>query len=103
MKFVGPLTSGIAGRNCIIDLKTDFAKQGIPNISDENLILKIFSVCIKYGNWIVRKQDRIHDNACRGRLGRGSNELSRGSNELDSDMLKYKFSFPYSMIVYERH
>ena len=32
--------------------------------------------------WQGKKQGRIHGNPCRGRLGRGSNEMGRGSNEL---------------------
>ena len=54
------------------------------------------------------KQGRIHDCSCRGRLGRGSNDLGRGSNnlgrgsndlgrgsnDLGRGMLKYKFFNP---------
>ena len=41
------------------------------------------------------KQGRIHDCSCRGRLGRGSNDLGRGSDDLGRGMLKYKLSNPY--------
>ena len=40
------------------------------------------------------KQGRMHDNSCRGQLGRGSNDLGRGSNDLGRGMLKYKLSTP---------
>ena len=36
------------------------------------------------------EQGRIHDCSCRGRFGRGSNDLGRGSNDLGRGMLKYK-------------
>ena len=49
----------------------------------------------------MKKQGRIHDCSCRGRLGRGSNDLGRGSNDLGRGsndlgrgMLKYKFFNP---------
>ena len=42
----------------------------------------------------VLKQGRIHDCYCRGRLGRGSNDLGRGSNDLGRGMLKYKLFNP---------
>ena len=48
-----------------------------------------------------KKQGRIHDCSCRGRLGRGSNDLGRGNNylgrgsdDLGRGMLKYKLSNP---------
>ena len=34
-----------------------------------------------------QKQGRIHENPCRGQLGRGSNNFGRG-------MLKYKLAYP---------
>ena len=40
------------------------------------------------------KQGRIHDCSCRGRLGRGSNDLGRGSNDLGRGILKYKLFNP---------
>ena len=57
-----------------------------------------------------KKQGRIHDYLCRGRLSRGSNELGRGSIalgrgsndlgrgciDLGRGMLKYKISSPYN-------
>ena len=50
---------------------------------------------------MVVKQGRIHDCSCRGRLGRGnndlgrgSNDLGRGSNDLGWGMLKYKLFSP---------
>ena len=41
-----------------------------------------------------RKQGRIHDCSCRGRLGRGSNNLGRGSINLGRGVLKYKLFYP---------
>ena len=55
-----------------------------------------------------KKQGRVHDYLCRGRLGRGSNELGRGRNKLGRSsnelgggcidlgrgMLEYKISYP---------
>ena len=46
------------------------------------------------GERLRKKQGRIHDYLCRGRLGRGSNELGRGSNDLGRGMLKYKLCNP---------
>ena len=50
---------------------------------------------------IIKKQGRIHDCSCRGRLGRGSNDFGRGSNDLGGGnndlgrgMLKYELSNP---------
>ena len=42
----------------------------------------------------MKKQGRIHDCPCRGRLGRGSNELGRGSNELGRGIISMKYSYP---------
>ena len=43
---------------------------------------------------IVHEQGRIHDNPCRGQLGRGGNDLGRGSDDFGRGMLKYKLSYP---------
>ena len=40
------------------------------------------------------QQGRIHDCSCRGRLGRGNNDLGRGGNDLGRGMLQYKLSNP---------
>ena len=37
-------------------------------------------ICLRFGQ--LKKQGRIHDYLCRGRLGRGGNNLGRGSNNL---------------------
>ena len=42
----------------------------------------------------VSEQGRIHDCSCRGRLGRGSDDMGRSSNDLGRGMLKYKLSNP---------
>ena len=48
---------------------------------------KIGSVCLPVCLTFNLQQSRVHDCSCRGRLGRGSNDLGRG-------MLKYKLSNP---------
>ena len=42
----------------------------------------------------MKKQGRIQDCSCRGRLGRGSNDLGRGTDDLGRGMLKYKLFNP---------
>ena len=41
-----------------------------------------------------RKQGRIHDCPCRGRLGRGSNELGRGRNDLGRGTKNHRILIP---------
>ena len=43
---------------------------------------------------VRKKQGRIHDCPCRGRLGRGSNELGRGRNDLGRGINNHRILIP---------
>ena len=73
---------------------------------ERNALSRLAFVSLRLGrpiqtSCVMRKQGRIHDCSCRGRLGRGSNDLGRvsddlgrGSIDLGRGMLKYKLSNP---------
>ena len=71
----------------------------------QGLLHTFFVTCIRVrfalNNYSYFEQGRIHDCSCRGRLGRGgndlgrgSNDLGRGSNDLGRGMLNYKLFNP---------